>query len=78
VITYLIVLVDDTLNVSAAVFVDNDNDGPLPDPIIYDRGNNVFDVVYSGLSRNFGFNIDLILDGSRLTEEHVNIIVERE
>ena len=78
VITYLIVLVDGSLNVTTSVVVDNDHDGELDPPRVVDRGNDIFDVVFSGLPQFAFFNVDLFLRGNRLTTDSVLVMVERE
>jgi len=78
VITYLIVLVNNSLNVTTSIELDNDYDGELADPHVVDRGNDMFDVVYSELPPLADFNVYLLFSGNRLTTDSVVVTVERE
>ena len=78
VITFLIVLVNDSLNVTANIVVNNDYDGPLSDPLVVDRSNDMFDVIFSGLPQLAFFNVELFFRGNRLTTDPIEVTVDRE
>ena len=67
VFSYLIALVDKSLNVTSSVEVGHDYDGPLPDVVIIDRDNDRYDVIFPPIS--YGIEVTILLNETTISTE---------
>lgn len=76
VLSYLIALVNEYLNVTSSVEVEHDFDGELPPPVIINRENDHYDVLFPSFS--FGIvSVFITFNRTVISTEPVELMLQR-